>query len=133
MINGSAKTPVLNDCELQHSCNTTAGNIKIDGLEISAVQRDELRGRITTITQEQLELAGSIRASLRPYDLDGNGTAHMSSSSLDSEPKSNQNNDDELQALLGSVARADSAAVPGARHAAAARDATGSRLVFVRS
>lgn len=81
-----------------------SGNIKIDGLEISAVQRDELRGRITTISQEQLELAGSIRANLRPYDLDGKGTVYTSY--LDSKSQSKdgdatpRNNDDELQALL---------------------------------
>lgn len=81
-----------------------SGNIKIDGLEISAVQRDELRGRITTISQEQLKLAGSIRANLRPYDLDGSGTT--CNSHHDPEPQGKegeaklQDPDEELQELL---------------------------------
>lgn len=44
------------------------GNIRIDGLEVSAVQREELRCRITTISQEQLQLSGTVRYNLRPYD-----------------------------------------------------------------
>lgn len=75
-----------------------SGNIKIDGLEISAVQRDELRQRITTISQEQLKLAGSIRTNLCPYDDDIDTDPTTTASSSSSRKRKDQ--DAELRTLL---------------------------------
>lgn len=44
------------------------GNISIDGRDIKSVPLDILRTRITTITQSGLELWGTIRFNLNPFD-----------------------------------------------------------------
>lgn len=44
------------------------GSILIDGIEISTAPRDELRSRIITISQDQVELDGSIRENLLPFE-----------------------------------------------------------------
>lgn len=44
-----------------------SGSIKIDGVEISQVPLQELRSRITTITQDYVELHGAIRNNLFPH------------------------------------------------------------------
>lgn len=45
-----------------------SGSIKIDGVELKTVQHDLLRARITTITQSPLELTGTVRFNLDPFD-----------------------------------------------------------------
>ena len=44
------------------------GSIKIDHLETSSVPKDLLRSRITTISQDAVQLSGSVRENLLPYD-----------------------------------------------------------------
>lgn len=44
------------------------GKILIDGVELSNVPLDEVRARIVTISQDQVELDGSIRDNLFPFD-----------------------------------------------------------------
>lgn len=44
------------------------GSIKIDGVEIRDANRDELRSRIVTITQDNVVLEGTIRQNLLPFD-----------------------------------------------------------------
>lgn len=47
-----------------------SGTITIDGLELKSVPLQTLRTRITTITQSGLELKGTIRYNLNPFDSD---------------------------------------------------------------
>ncbi|KAM3556139.1 hypothetical protein ARSEF4850_005661 [Beauveria asiatica] len=44
------------------------GSIKIDGVDIRTAPRDELRARIVTISQDQVELDGTVRENLLPFD-----------------------------------------------------------------
>ncbi len=44
------------------------GSIVIDGVDIKTVDLDELRSRIITISQDIVELEGTIRDNLNPYD-----------------------------------------------------------------
>lgn len=44
------------------------GSIHIDGVDLRTVPRDELRSRIITISQDQVELDGTIRDNLLPFD-----------------------------------------------------------------
>ncbi|KAM3534059.1 hypothetical protein MY4038_002712 [Beauveria bassiana] len=44
------------------------GSIKIDGVDIKTAPRDELRARIVTISQDQVELDGTVRDNLLPFD-----------------------------------------------------------------
>lgn len=44
------------------------GKITIDGVEISDAPLDELRSRIITISQDQIELSGSVRDNLLPFE-----------------------------------------------------------------
>lgn len=44
------------------------GTVLIDGVDISTVPLDELRSRIITISQDQVELPGTIRDNLLPFD-----------------------------------------------------------------
>lgn len=44
------------------------GKIMIDGVDIATVRRDQLRSRVVTISQEQVELEGTIRDNLLPFD-----------------------------------------------------------------
>lgn len=44
------------------------GSVTIDGIDISRVPHDELRSRITTVSQEPVVLQGSLRDNLLPYD-----------------------------------------------------------------
>ncbi|EJP68544.1 multidrug resistance protein MDR, putative [Beauveria bassiana ARSEF 2860] len=44
------------------------GSIKIDGVDIRNAPRDELRARIVTISQDQVELDGTVRDNLLPFD-----------------------------------------------------------------
>lgn len=46
-----------------------SGTVEIDGVDISTIPVDDLRARITTVSQENLDLGGSIRNSLLPFDL----------------------------------------------------------------
>ena len=46
------------------------GSITIDGVDISAIPPQELRRRITTITQNPIELPGSVRDNVVPPDDD---------------------------------------------------------------
>lgn len=45
-----------------------AGNILIDGVEIRTVPHETLRERITTIPQDAVEMAGSVRYNLFPWE-----------------------------------------------------------------
>lgn len=45
-----------------------SGAINIDGIEIGDVARNVLRSRITTITQSAIQLKGSVRYNLNPFD-----------------------------------------------------------------
>ncbi|TQV90054.1 ABC transporter [Cordyceps javanica] len=44
------------------------GSIYVDGVDLRTVSRDELRSRIITISQDQVELDGTIRDNLLPFD-----------------------------------------------------------------
>ncbi|KAJ3492552.1 hypothetical protein NLG97_g5313 [Lecanicillium saksenae] len=44
------------------------GTIEVDGVDLSTAQPDELRSRIITISQDLVELDGTIRDNLFPYD-----------------------------------------------------------------
>lgn len=44
------------------------GSIVIDGVDMATAPRDELRARIVTISQDQVELDGTIRDNLLPFD-----------------------------------------------------------------
>lgn len=44
------------------------GSIVIDGIDIATAPRDQLRSRIVTISQDQVELDGTVRDNLLPYD-----------------------------------------------------------------
>ncbi|TQV90059.1 ABC multidrug transporter [Cordyceps javanica] len=44
------------------------GTIEVDGVDISTVQPDQLRSRIITISQEVVELDGTIRDNLLPFE-----------------------------------------------------------------
>lgn len=44
------------------------GKIMIDGIDIATAPRDELRARIITISQDQVELDGTVRENLLPFD-----------------------------------------------------------------
>lgn len=46
------------------------GTIKIDGIDVSTIPPQELRRRITTITQNPIELPGSVRDNIVPTDDD---------------------------------------------------------------
>lgn len=46
-----------------------SGTVQIDGVDISTIPVDELRARITTVSQENLDFGGSVRSSLVPFDL----------------------------------------------------------------
>lgn len=46
-----------------------SGTIVIDGIDISAVKKEELRSRITTLTQDGVELKASVRDNVYPFDL----------------------------------------------------------------
>ncbi|KAJ6779421.1 hypothetical protein PWT90_03877 [Aphanocladium album] len=45
------------------------GIMKIDGIEVSSVQLDELRARVVTISQDQIKLDASVRVNLLPFTL----------------------------------------------------------------
>lgn len=44
------------------------GTIEVDGIEVSSIPKHLLRSRITTISQDAVLLAGSVRDNLLPYD-----------------------------------------------------------------
>ncbi|KAJ6788053.1 hypothetical protein PWT90_09274 [Aphanocladium album] len=46
-----------------------SGTIEIDGVDISTIPVDDLRARISTVSQENLDFGGSIRSSLLPFRL----------------------------------------------------------------
>lgn len=46
-----------------------SGSISIDGVDIARIPRHTLRSRITTITQDSIELDGSLRYNLLPFKL----------------------------------------------------------------
>lgn len=43
-----------------------SGSVWIDGIDISTIPRQQLRSRITTLPQEPVQLAGTVRANLDP-------------------------------------------------------------------
>lgn len=45
------------------------GTIEIDGVDISTIPRDFLRSRVITISQDYLDLGGSVRNNLLPFEL----------------------------------------------------------------
>lgn len=46
-----------------------SGKIEIDGVDLATIPVDELRGRITTVSQENLDFGGSVRNSLDPFGI----------------------------------------------------------------
>lgn len=46
------------------------GSIKIDGVEVSTIPKDRLRSAITTVSQDMLELDGTIRDNIIPHEGD---------------------------------------------------------------
>ncbi|OAA75511.1 ABC transporter [Akanthomyces lecanii RCEF 1005] len=51
------------------------GSIVIDGVNLTTAPRDELRAKIVTISQEQVELDGTVRDNLLPFDVSWGGEA----------------------------------------------------------
>jgi ABC-type multidrug transport system fused ATPase/permease subunit len=49
------------------------GTIKIDNIDVSSVPKGLLRSRITTISQDAVQLAGSVKENLLPYIGQDNG------------------------------------------------------------
>ncbi|KND87509.1 Canalicular multispecific organic anion transporter 1 [Tolypocladium ophioglossoides CBS 100239] len=66
MISNSGKSSLI--LTLLHLLDYS-GSVAIDGIEISHITRQQLRSRITTIPQDPIELSGSIRKNLNPYDI----------------------------------------------------------------
>lgn len=46
------------------------GSIMIDGVDISTIPRHQLRTRLTTLPQDSIEILGSVRDNLLPFDQD---------------------------------------------------------------
>lgn len=51
------------------------GSVTIDGIEISSIPRDHLRSMITTITQDPIEIPGTLQDNLWPFEMFSNKTA----------------------------------------------------------
>lgn len=51
-----------------HMIECSGGSISIDGRDIATVPREVLRARITTLTQEGIEVRASLRYNLYPFD-----------------------------------------------------------------
>ncbi len=60
------------------------GTIKIDGIDISAINRDVLRSRVITLTYDPLQLPASVRRNLLPFDFQysANGDACVDDETL---------------------------------------------------
>ncbi|OAA78555.1 ABC transporter, transmembrane domain, type 1 [Akanthomyces lecanii RCEF 1005] len=52
-----------------------SGKIEIDGIDISKIPRDTLRSRITTISQDHLDLGGTVRNNLLPFNMNVSGSS----------------------------------------------------------
>lgn len=55
------------------------GTLTIDGVDVADVPRDQLRSCITTVTQDPVDIPGTVRNNLLPLDLlkaPGEGTIH---------------------------------------------------------
>ncbi len=63
---GSGKTSVLN--AILGFVEYT-GTIKIDGVDLATLSRDEIRSRIVTISEDQVRLDASIRVNLLPFTM----------------------------------------------------------------
>ncbi|EGX95601.1 Vacuolar multidrug resistance efflux pump [Cordyceps militaris CM01] len=63
---GSGKTSVLN--AILGFVEYT-GTIKIDGVDLATLSRDEIRSRLVTISEEQVHLDASIRVNLLPFTM----------------------------------------------------------------
>ncbi|OAR00024.1 hypothetical protein LLEC1_00470 [Akanthomyces lecanii] len=50
-----------------------SGEIEIDGIDISKIPRDTLRSRIITISQDHLDLGGTVRNNLLPFSINISG------------------------------------------------------------
>lgn len=58
------------------------GTISIDGRDVRTIPQDYLRNRITTITQDGVELSGSVRINVDPFD-DPDSTHRLSDETLE--------------------------------------------------
>lgn len=58
------------------------GTITIDGRDIQTIPPDYLRNRITTITQDGIDLSGSVRINVNPFD-DPESTDRLSDEKLE--------------------------------------------------
>ncbi|PMB71668.1 ABC transporter NFT1 [Beauveria bassiana] len=63
---GSGKTSVLNAIL---GLVEYTGMIKIDGIDIATLSRDEIRSRLVTISEDQVRLDASIRVNLLPFTM----------------------------------------------------------------
>ncbi|KAH6659682.1 P-loop containing nucleoside triphosphate hydrolase protein [Truncatella angustata] len=63
---GSGKSSLL--LTLARMLNMSAGSILIDGLDITALPREEVRSRLNIISQDQFFLPGTIRQNIDPHD-----------------------------------------------------------------
>lgn len=68
---GSGKTSVLN--AILGFVEYT-GTIKIDGVDLATLSRDEIRSRLITISEDQVRLDASIRVNLLPYTMNKAGS-----------------------------------------------------------
>lgn len=50
-----------------------SGSVVVDGVDISTIPRDAVRGRLNTLPQEPFFLHGSVRLNLDPLGLAGDG------------------------------------------------------------
>ncbi|KAH8195785.1 hypothetical protein TruAng_010059 [Truncatella angustata] len=63
---GSGKSSLL--LTLARMLDMSAGSILIDGLDITALPREEVRSRLNIISQDQFFLPGTIRQNIDPHD-----------------------------------------------------------------
>ncbi|KAJ6783073.1 hypothetical protein PWT90_06073 [Aphanocladium album] len=70
------------------------GTIEIDGINLANISRDELRARVVTITQDSVQLQGTIRTNLLPLSMNS-----AKKQTVEEEEKAAQK-DNELEQLL---------------------------------
>lgn len=92
---GSGKTSVLNAILgfVEYS-----GLIKIDGIDLATLSRDEIRSRLITISEDQVRLDASIRVNLLPFTL--NKVESTDPVQLQIEQEEAKQQDDMLQEML---------------------------------
>lgn len=73
------------------------GHIEIDGIDISTISRDDLRSRLVTITQDSVQLNGTIRDNLLPFEM------NRSQMRTPEEEEKAIKKDEELEELLKSL------------------------------